>query len=634
MELLVDLLNQHGLKASQLGGPQSAEGFPALVNSRDAGTFILNLESPAILEAFDKEQFGLAILDPLGYTKSRWGLAQYFGFFQSGRNALDSPIGNLFKRRTKDHKHAIFHDGYRFFMAGLSHAQTTDIAILIVRAKEEEEMQAESRKNARIAQTLRRLGKTLNMNAGVRELSVAAVHEIASAAELAAALLWVENPETKNLDLAASVGVNRAGLGAVKTLSAFNGSGCAAEVVATTRRSFMLRSAFEHVLCSNLEAKFCYLKPGGICVHALETGGRLVGVLELIGRYGDVTFFETGELFETISEHLALALNGATMMESLQNLAAHDALTGLGNHRHMQEFLHHRIAEAERLKQPVSLLMLDVDHFHAFNEEEGHDAGDEVLRLVSDALRACVRTADLAARYGGEEFVVIMPNADLHEAKAVGDRIRAMVSSRPFTTKSGRTAHVTASVGCAAMPDCASDAAGLLKAADMALFDAKRAGRNRTVTFEGDRMGALHREVVPLEKIREQFGAEDWDESKARLGRLVGAIEDLGDALHLSQSQLDILDALVMAGPLFKASSDQASLEANPAFRVLLPSLLALDARFDGNSRQAVEGKKIPLLARATQVLFAVDAGVDLHADPGRFDPDIVAALSSAQAVA
>jgi len=635
LELLIDLLNKHGLRAGPLGAQQSAQGFPAIMNPRDAAPFLLNLDSPAVLEAFDKEEIGVAIVDPLGYSKSRWGLAHWFPFLHPERNALESPIAGLFKRRSKDQRQTVYHEGCRFFMAPLSHALTTDVAVLIVRAREEEMLMVESKKNLRMAQTLRRLGRTLSMSHTKRELAVAAVHEIASAAELSAALLWVEDSETRTLGLAASVGVNRLGLSAVKLLNATNGSGCAAEVVATTRRSFMLRSAFDHVLCANLEAKFCYLKPGGICVHALEVAGRLVGVLELIGRYGDLTFFESGDLFETISEHLALALNGAMLMDSLESLAAHDALTGLGNHRHMQEFLQNRLSEAERLSHPVSVLMLDVDHFHAFNEEEGHDAGDEVLKLVADALRHTVRSTDLAARYGGEEFVVVMPNADLQEAQAVAERARSIIESKPFVTKSGRAAHVTASIGCASWPASAGDSAALLKAADTALFEAKRAGRNRTATFMGDSIPSSRRDSVNLDDIRHTFSEERWTVAAERLDRLRLTVEELSVQLHLSESQREIFKALVMVAPLFQESeTERRILEVDPAFRVLVPSLVAMGARFDGKARQSVEGAKIPLLARATQILLAMDEGVPLHGDLGRFDPDIVAALTSTRAVA
>ena len=119
------------------------------------------------------------------------------------------------------------------------------------------------------------------------------------------------------------------------------------------------------------------------------------------------------------------------MFESVEKLAAFDPLTGIGNHRTLQEFLHRRILEAERSEGTIGAIMLDVDHFRRFNEEEGHDAGDSVLKMVADVLRACVRPYDLAARYGGEEFTVIMPGVDKETTESVAERIRTIDRAVP-----------------------------------------------------------------------------------------------------------------------------------------------------------------------------------------------------------
>jgi diguanylate cyclase (GGDEF)-like protein len=118
--------------------------------------------------------------------------------------------------------------------------------------------------------------------------------------------------------------------------------------------------------------------------------------------------------------------------------------------------------------------MVDVDHFRRFNEEAGHDAGDRVLKQVAKALATCVREYDLAARYGGEEFTLILGGVTADQAFAIAERARMAVED---------LGGVTASFGCAVFPDVAFDAAGLLKAADQALYEAKRLGRNRTVVY-------------------------------------------------------------------------------------------------------------------------------------------------------
>jgi diguanylate cyclase (GGDEF)-like protein len=119
--------------------------------------------------------------------------------------------------------------------------------------------------------------------------------------------------------------------------------------------------------------------------------------------------------------------------------------------------------------------MVDVDHFRRFNEESGHDAGDRVLRQVARALSTCVRDYDLAARYGGEEFTLVLGGVSADQAYAIAERARLAVESLDCS--------VTASFGCAVFPDVAFEAGALLKAADQALYEAKRLGRNRTVVF-------------------------------------------------------------------------------------------------------------------------------------------------------
>ena len=135
-------------------------------------------------------------------------------------------------------------------------------------------------------------------------------------------------------------------------------------------------------------------------------------------------FEEHLDLFETVSEHLALALNSTALYESAEKSALQDALTGIANHRAMQDFLHTRLEEARRSGQELGVVMIDVDHFRIFNEEHGHNAGDDVLRLVGETLRNCVRPYDLAARYGGEEFTLILPGAGRLGALSLAERCR------------------------------------------------------------------------------------------------------------------------------------------------------------------------------------------------------------------
>jgi diguanylate cyclase (GGDEF)-like protein len=167
---------------------------------------------------------------------------------------------------------------------------------------------------------------------------------------------------------------------------------------------------------------------------------------------------------------------------ALERLATTDGLTGIANHRVFQEELRREWARAERTGAPLALLMLDIDAFKPFNDTLGHQAGDECLRRVAKAVSSCAqRPGDIAARYGGEEFVLLLPGIGETSAALVAERVRAAVGALAIThPASPVAATVTVSVGFAvARPTAGANAASLIGAADAALYDAKRAGRNR-----------------------------------------------------------------------------------------------------------------------------------------------------------
>ncbi|RCL29475.1 deoxyribonuclease [Pseudomonas sp. AFG_SD02_1510_Pfu_092] len=163
--------------------------------------------------------------------------------------------------------------------------------------------------------------------------------------------------------------------------------------------------------------------------------------------------------------------------QGLETLAATDSLTGLANRRRLDQVLRQEWARAQRNRKPLAVLMVDVDHFKAFNQRHGHAGGDHALREVAKTIEACIRRpADLAARYGGEEFQVVLPETDLAGAQLLAERIRASVEAlAPFADD----AHsVTVSIGIG-LSGTQHDLATVLGAADEALYRAKAKGRNR-----------------------------------------------------------------------------------------------------------------------------------------------------------
>ncbi|WP_442114253.1 diguanylate cyclase domain-containing protein [Pseudomonas sp. NUPR-001] len=168
--------------------------------------------------------------------------------------------------------------------------------------------------------------------------------------------------------------------------------------------------------------------------------------------------------------------------QDLAELAATDSLTGLANRRQLDQVLRREWSRAQRNQRPLAVLMVDVDHFKAFNERHGHQGGDDALRQVASAIaRSIRRPADLAARYGGEEFLVVLPETERQGAQILAERIRRSIEALPLFGDDTAPVTVSIGIGCYT-PDTQQDLATLLGNADEALYCAKRNGRNRVET--------------------------------------------------------------------------------------------------------------------------------------------------------
>jgi len=167
----------------------------------------------------------------------------------------------------------------------------------------------------------------------------------------------------------------------------------------------------------------------------------------------------------------------------LAQLAVTDGLTGLYNHRHLHERLTLEVERSQRSGLPLSLLMLDVDHFKQFNDSFGHPAGDEVLRQLARVLTDTRRANDVVARYGGEEFAVILVDTAKFTAAKVAERVRERIAAHDFSDAAQKAGKISVSIGVATFPEDGTDAEALVRSADTALYAAKRAGRNRVVLY-------------------------------------------------------------------------------------------------------------------------------------------------------
>lgn len=181
---------------------------------------------------------------------------------------------------------------------------------------------------------------------------------------------------------------------------------------------------------------------------------------------------------ERAAEYAGLALDRVQRLAQLQRLAATDDLTMIANRRSFVASLDREIARSVRRDEPLSLVMLDLDHFKQVNDVHGHPAGDEALRNVAAALTIACRDVDTAARYGGEEFVVILPDCGTDLCLDIADRLRTAVAATPAVRP------LSASAGVATFPTHAGSGEQLIQAADDALLLAKRGGRDRTVLYQ------------------------------------------------------------------------------------------------------------------------------------------------------
>jgi two-component system cell cycle response regulator len=165
------------------------------------------------------------------------------------------------------------------------------------------------------------------------------------------------------------------------------------------------------------------------------------------------------------------------LKDALRREASRDGLTSLWNRKAIFEILDRELLRAERDRQPVGLIMIDVDHFKAINDSRGHAAGDAVLRIIASGIASVVRPYDSVGRYGGEEFLIVAPGCGLVEAAELAERVRSHVAGCSIVA-AGSSVRVSLSLG-VATSSIAADAEKLLHAADTALYQAKNAGRNR-----------------------------------------------------------------------------------------------------------------------------------------------------------
>ena len=239
----------------------------------------------------------------------------------------------------------------------------------------------------------------------------------------------------------------------------------------------------------------------GVCEHGaaarstcepLLVGGEVIGSV-LVSHDEELGHSEDSRITMTVAQ-------AAPVLANLRNLALaefranNDSLTGLPNKRATEDTFKRMIAQAQRSVAPLSVLMLDLDHFKKVNDQFGHGKGDEVLAAVGAAIDEVLRESDFAGRFGGEEFLILLPDTGIDGAGRLAERLRESITA---ITIPGIDRGITASLGLAELVEHGGTPAGLLREADRALYAAKAAGRNRSMAARvSDSGDVVHTQVV------------------------------------------------------------------------------------------------------------------------------------------
>jgi diguanylate cyclase (GGDEF)-like protein len=269
------------------------------------------------------------------------------------------------------------------------------------------------------------------------------------------------------------------------------GEGVAGEVIETGKALVVADVRREGRKPAPAERRY---KTSSFISYPIIISGRKIGVLNVTDKSGGRSFDEVDlSLLDIIGPQVALALERAEWQEratEFQLRSITDPLTALPNRRYLEERLTEELNRSKRYDYPVSFLMIDIDDFKAYNDLNGHQAGDLALQITAHCLKGALRSADVASRYGGEEFCILLPQTGMAEAGAIADRIRQRVRTTNFPHgKTQPLGHVTISIGVSTFSPVVNTAETIIAAADRALYQAKNRGKDQ-VEFYHEEGGA------------------------------------------------------------------------------------------------------------------------------------------------
>lgn len=246
--------------------------------------------------------------------------------------------------------------------------------------------------------------------------------------------------------------------------------------VVRSSREVVLPDLSSDLMCTNCH--FGQQRGSAYCVPMIA-GGKPIGALHLVSTLLDYWTADRQRLIKAFVDQASAAINNLRLMDQLRGRALMDEQTQVHNRRYLDDYLRKQLAVADRQRRYLSVMMLDIDYFKRFNDTYGHEAGDIVLKQFAQALKGALREGEMIARYGGEEFTIVM-HGNAREAQTLAERLRRAVASLSFSqfTTNGEDVRITMSIGIAEFPNSGHTLEEILKAADLALYQAKDAGRN------------------------------------------------------------------------------------------------------------------------------------------------------------
>ncbi len=242
-------------------------------------------------------------------------------------------------------------------------------------------------------------------------------------------------------------------------------------------RLHIVQDARTGQLCQHLGERH----PGSCICVPLAALGETLGLLYLEEPASDAWNPEREQVARNAAEQISLALANLKLQETLRTQSIRDPLTGLFNRRYLEASLERELARSQRYGHEVGVLMMDIDHFKRFNDTFGHEAGDMLLAEFGNTLRRFSRDEDIACRYGGEEFTLILPGADLDSARTRAEQLRERAGELHIEYRRQPLGKISISIGVATFPRCGENGDEVLRAADEALYRAKREGRDRVI---------------------------------------------------------------------------------------------------------------------------------------------------------